>query len=258
MRMILFASGGVGLQLAQFMGQKEALVGIVVNANDDKELQTNIIAASGIQDRQQVFYSNEVDKLQPLKYLKKLKPDLGILGWWPYILKSDFIEVFRLGCLNLHPSLLPHNRGKDPNFWSIIENTPYGVTIHAIDSGIDSGPIAFQREIESTWEDSGETLYAKAKEMIVELFKEKFEQIQCGDIPRIINKENSGSFHERKELVSASKIVLDKQYTGREILNILRAKTFHPHSGAQFEEGGSLYEVRIEIKKIGKPERGGQ
>jgi methionyl-tRNA formyltransferase len=50
--------------------------------------------------------------------------------------------------LNLHISLLPLNRGAHPAAWAIREGTKHGVTIHKIDSGLDTGEIVYQEEID--------------------------------------------------------------------------------------------------------------
>jgi len=49
-------------------------------------------------------------------------------------------------------------------------------------------------------------------------------------------------------------IELDKAYKARELLDLLRARTFRPHPGAWFLENGERYEVRVEIKKANKTE----
>ena len=62
-----------------------------------------------------------------------------LLNIWGYkILKKDFINKFKNN-LNLHPSYLPYNRGRDPYYFSIIDNTPVGVCIHRMDETIDGG-----------------------------------------------------------------------------------------------------------------------
>lgn len=50
--------------------------------------------------------------------------------------------------LNLHISYLPWNRGANPNFWSFVENTKKGVTIHEIDEKLDKGKILLRKELE--------------------------------------------------------------------------------------------------------------
>ena len=126
---------------------------------------------------------------------------------------------------------------------------PFGVTLHWVGAGVDCGDIAFQSLIETSWEDTGATLYYKAQEEIVRLFKEKFSEIKAGRIPRLPQDLARGSFHLARELEDASRIELDKTYTAAELLNLLRARTFQPHPAAWFEAEGRRYEVRIEIKE---------
>jgi hypothetical protein len=65
-----------------------------------------------------------------------------------HIIDPTVIQHFSLRAINLHISLLPYSRGAHPNFWSIAEGSPTGVTIHLIDKGLDTGNILFQREVE--------------------------------------------------------------------------------------------------------------
>ena len=78
--------------------------------------------------------------------LEELKVDLVFLTWWPSIMKERTIQSAKVGFVNLHPSLLPYGRGKHAYFYSIVDDEPFGVTIHLIDSGIDTGPILFQKK----------------------------------------------------------------------------------------------------------------
>ena len=64
-----------------------------------------------------------------------------------HILKQNVIDGFDCPIFNLHISYLPYNRGAHPNFWSFYDNTPSGVTIHLIDSGVDTGQIVKQKYV---------------------------------------------------------------------------------------------------------------
>lgn len=57
------------------------------------------------------------------------------------IIRKPWIDAYPNKIVNVHVGFLPWNRGADPNFWSWFEGTPKGITIHAIDGGIDTGPI---------------------------------------------------------------------------------------------------------------------
>ena len=57
------------------------------------------------------------------------KPEKFFLLWWPFILKNS-LNIPKNGTINIHPSHLPYFKGKDPNFWAILNSGPYGVSIH--------------------------------------------------------------------------------------------------------------------------------
>ena len=177
-------------------------------------------------------------------------PALVILAWWPHLVRRPFLDAGQRATLNMHPSLLPHGRGKDPNFWTLAQGDPFGVTIHHVDQGIDSGPIAFQAAIDTDWTDTGGSLYAKAQERMIRLFADSLDAILALDIPRLEQPAGAGSLHRRADLAPHSVIDLDRLYSGRDILNLLRARTFAPHPGCRFSDRGEVFEVRVEIEKI--------
>lgn len=251
MKIALFAADRVGLEVARFFGMsKEPLACLVVDAADPKGLNRDIIEASGILNKDLIFSSDDLANPKVVEQLCRMSLDLGLLAWWPYILRGPVLSVTRLGFLNFHPSLLPYCRGKDPNFWAIVEGKSFGVTIHWVSERIDGGDIAFQAEIPVSWEDTGETLYKKAQQRIIDLFIENYPRIKSGDIPRIPQSDADATFHRRSELDEVSRIDLDRTYTARQLLNLLRARTFPPYPGCWFEADGHRYQVRVSIEKV--------
>ena len=196
-----------------------------------------------------IHYEDELYNPENIEKIKNLQLDYIILAWWPNIIKSILFSCPKRGIINFHPSLLPYNRGKNYNFWNIIEDVPFGVSIHFVSELIDSGDIIFQSKIEKQWEDTGESLYNKAKEEMINLFISSYPQLISGKFKRIKQQLSKGSFHYAKELENASKIDLDKSYSGKELINILRARTFYLHPASWFEDKGNKYEIRISINK---------
>ena len=176
------------------------------------------------------------------------KFDLGILAWWPDIVGDDILNCAN-HFVNTHPSLLPYCRGKHYNFWTIVEESPFGVTLHKVTHEIDSGPIIAQKKLEYGWEDNGETLFHKAQEAMVDLFSETYPTLRTLSFPMISQRESLASYHRAREINKASRILLNGNYTGREILNLLRARTFTGHPACYFNEDGVKYEVRIDIRR---------
>jgi len=183
---------------------------------------------------------------QLLSDLAQLAPfDLGILAWWPKLISSAVMALSEHGFVNTHPSLLPYNRGKHYNFWALVEQSPFGVSLHFVDEGVDSGDIVVQQAIAYDWEDTGETLYVK-----VELFKSAYPDIRRGSVWRKPQDIHAGSLHYGNEIDAASKIDLDKNYSARNLLNLLRARTFPNYPACSFNDNGEEYEVRVKITKV--------
>lgn len=240
----MFADGIVGYEITKFLLQQyqtDTFIVVTTSNNEISALAKNFLVSTF-----------SIDILNPQVTQIKEKVDLGILAWWPRIITSDLIKISKNGFINLHPSFLPKNRGKYPNFWAIVEENPFGVSIHKVDEGIDTGPIIAQERIEYDWVDTGETLYKKAQQEIVNLFKKTYPAIANGEyIPQ--NQElSSGTFHIASEIELASEIKLNQHYRAKDLLNLLRARTFAGNPACWFEDGESKYEVTINISKISR------
>jgi methionyl-tRNA formyltransferase len=242
----LFCARDVGLEVARLVAARgnEIHCGIV----DDDDPAENRAELCRLWAHIPILTHRELSDAKKRDEFRRLDLDLAILAWWPHLIPQKLAQAPRMGCLNFHPSLLPHNRGKHPNFWSLVEERPYGVSLHFLGPRIDGGDIAFQRQVPTSWEDTGGTLHRKAKRALVDLFADNLERIWAGDIPRRPQDVSHGSFHLAAELDPASQIDLDAPTTARRLLNLLRARTYRPHPGAFFHDGSATYDVRIEIR----------
>jgi methionyl-tRNA formyltransferase len=76
------------------------------------------------------------------------QPDIMCVACFSLYIPRAILDIPRLGCLNVHPSLLPANRGPDPLFWTFHGGQhETGVTIHMMDEGLDTGPIVAQERV---------------------------------------------------------------------------------------------------------------
>jgi len=93
-----------------------------------------------------VALSQNQNSADSIEYLRKWSADLIIFTGGD-ILRRSLLDVPRLGVLNLHLGMLPEIRGMSSPEWSLLNNVPLGVTIHYMDTGIDTGPILQRCEL---------------------------------------------------------------------------------------------------------------
>lgn len=115
-----------------------------------------------------------------------------------HILKNDVLVPFDRRIVNLHISLLPWNRGADPNLWSFLEDTPKGVTIHYMDAGIDTGDIIAQKEVPYEKEDTLRTSYDRLSKTIIGLFEEVWPSLRARKV-HSVPQPPGGSFHRLRD-----------------------------------------------------------
>lgn len=78
--------------------------------------------------------------------LAELGVAVGVVACFSRRIPTAVLDQFRHGVMNIHPSLLPAYRGPAPLFWQFRENTEaFGVTVHLVDAGLDTGDILAQR-----------------------------------------------------------------------------------------------------------------
>lgn len=246
-RFAVFAWGDVGLAAVKlFRENKDALRLVILDRKNFWDRNDLIIEEL---NNQQIEWYYE-DKLEDIDFFRQCQLDLVILGWWGRLIKEPLLNIPKYGFLNLHTSYLPYGKGKHPHCWSIIDQTQYGVTMHFIEKTLDTGPIVFQKEIPITWEDTGRTLYFKGIKAICELLEEKKQDILNLNLPVTKQLVNIGTSHYSKDLEQVSLLNLEQEYKLRDLLNVLRAKTFSPFPAAFFFEDGKKYEVRIQINEV--------
>jgi len=96
-----------------------------------------------------VFQPEKIKSEESIAHLKSLKPDIMITASYGQILSAKVLDLPRLGCFNVHASLLPSYRGASPMNWAIINgDSKAGVTLFKMDPGMDTGEMALWAEIE--------------------------------------------------------------------------------------------------------------
>jgi methionyl-tRNA formyltransferase len=118
-----------------------------------------------------------------LNELASIKPELICVVAYGKILPKTMLELPRLGCINVHASLLPSYRGAAPVNWALLRGeTVTGVTIMRMDEGMDTGDILLKRELPIDYDDTGETLSGKLSILGAGLLLEAISDIKRGGL----------------------------------------------------------------------------
>jgi methionyl-tRNA formyltransferase len=95
-----------------------------------------------------------------------LRQGIVVSACFPWQVPPEVLDAPPLGCLNIHPSLLPQHRGPDPLFWAFhAGDRQTGVTIHRMTTQLDAGPILVQQRIDLPLE----TRYSEADQQTIML-----------------------------------------------------------------------------------------
>ncbi len=202
--------------------------------------------------------SNNIQVYQPAKLrnnqevfdlLKNIAPDVIVVVAYGKILPKEILDIPRLGCVNVHGSLLPKYRGAAPMQWALINGEKVtGITTMFMDEGMDTGDMLLKEEVDINDEDDFETLHDKMKIVGAKLLVKTLEKIECGDIERIKQPEE-GTI---APMIDKSMTKIDFNKRGIEIYNFVRGLSPFPGTYMEHEnlKRYKVYKVEYKLEDI--------
>ncbi len=156
--------------------------------------------------------------------------DLLICNSYSLLIQENVLELVNQNAINIHPSLLPKNRGPHPTQWVIIKGeTQTGVTMHYMDNQFDCGDLISQQEISIDYYDTWVSLDEKISKTTESLIKTNIDRILCGNNERT---QQDSSLSSKNGKLNADFPQIDfKTMTDLEIYNLIRGQV-SPLSGA--------------------------
>jgi folate-dependent phosphoribosylglycinamide formyltransferase PurN len=131
----------------------------------------------------ETFYSGNINSEEGINRLKSWSPDLVISTNFSHYIGARVREVARVGTWNLHKSYLPHYRGMNPSFYSLLNGEKQsGATLHKIAKGFDTGDIIKQVRIPIALDESVYSLNLKTSDVGGRMMAEFLEQAELDSI----------------------------------------------------------------------------
>jgi len=164
-----------------------------------------------------------INALEAIEKLRKYKCDLFVSMSFNQIFKKQIINLCPYKIINCHAGKLPYYRGRNVLNWALInDEKEFGITVHYVDEGIDTGDIINQKTFPITDEDNYKTLLSVSYKQCAEMLYEVILDIAAGNIKRIIQKgvHPVGFYCGKRE---EGDEIIDWNQTSREIFNFIRA-----------------------------------
>jgi methionyl-tRNA formyltransferase len=138
------------------------------------------------------------------------QPDAVVVVAFGHILREPLLSAPRLGCINVHASLLPRWRGVSPVQYSILHGDTWsGVTIMRMDAGVDTGPILAQRSLGINPEENAGELLERLAGQGADLLIHTMRGLQNGLIEPL-DQGDEGAVYAPKLTKSLSSVRWDR------------------------------------------------
>lgn len=193
------------------------------------------------------FRPNEANSQEFLRIIAGFAPDINVSMSYDQIIRNKLLQIAPLGFINCHAGALPFYRGRNVLNWALINGEKqFGITVHYIDEGIDTGDIIKQEFIEITADDDYGTVLKKAEENCPRILQDALCDIAAGTGKRIPQKTiHPVGFYCGKRIDGDEKI--DWNWSSERIHNFVRGIALPAPCARSFVEEK---EVRISATSL--------
>lgn len=254
LKVIFMGTPDFAVPILKMLNENTDVVGVVTQPDKEvgrkKEKTFSPVKKYALENNLKVLQPTKID----IEDISNIKCDIIITCAYGQILNSKILEYPRLGCINVHASLLPKYRGGAPIHWCLINGEEKtGITIMYMDKGMDSGDIIKQEEYLITDSDTVSTLHDKLSEIGSKLLLDT--------LPSIINKTNERIKQDENLVTYGYNITrederLDFNQTGKEIINKIRGLNSWPLANFLLNDLEykvlEAYFVKDEVKEVNK------
>ena len=223
------------------------IIGVVTNIDKPKGRGMKMIASPVKEfaiEKDLTVYQPEKVRNNPefIEEIKKLQPDVICVVAYGKILPKELLDIPKMGCINVHGSLLPKYRGAAPIQWSVLNgDKTTGVTTMYMDVGMDTGDMILKQEVEIGEDETTGELWKRLAEIGGKLLVNTLELIEKGEAPR----EKQGEEFTMAPMLNKEMAKIDwENKTVAEIKNLVRG--LNPIMGAY----SFLGEKKIKFWKV--------
>lgn len=160
--------------------------------------------------------------------LHSVAADVMVVAAYGLILPRSVLDIPKLGCINIHASLLPRWRGAAPIHRAIeAGDAETGVTIMQMEEGLDTGPMLAMQSLPIAIDDTTGTLHDKLATLGADMIVAALAQLENGDLPATPQPQAGVTYAAK---IAKEEALLDLKQSATEVARKIRA--FNPFPGA--------------------------
>lgn len=201
MRIVFTGTGEIGVPTLKALLESDLhqVVGVITQpdrpSGRHQELVASAVKQIALTYHVPIYQPEKINSPSVLEQITYLRPDLMVVFAYGQILKSAVLKLPRVGCLNLHASLLPKYRGA-ACIQAAIKNLDEksGMTVMWMDEGLDTGCIFLQEEIKLSSQETSGTLHDRLAELSPKLLMRAFDAISKGKAVRAPQNQSLATY----------------------------------------------------------------
>lgn len=194
-----------------------------------------VAVSAGIPVLQPVRIKNPEETAKLLEY----PADIYVIAAFGQILSKEILEQPRLGCINVHASLLPRYRGASPIQRVILDGEKEtGITIMQMNEGLDTGDILYSKSLELAPDETFETLHDRLMNLGGETLLEALPLIEAGKITPVVQDDSLSNY---APLIKKEDGKIDWRKSSLQLYAQVRA--FNPWPGAFTRLDGKVLKI---------------
>lgn len=180
-----------------------------------------------------VYQPESLKDDESYSYLKSFNADLFIVVAYGQILSERVLNLPKLGCVNVHASLLPKYRGAAPIQWSIINGEKVtGVTTMFMNKGLDTGDMILKKEVAIEKSDTAETLHDKLALIGADLL---LDTVKLFETDNVVREKQDDSLSCYAPMISKDTAKIDFSKPAEEIFNLVRGMNSYPYAITKYD-----------------------
>lgn len=238
MKIGYFADGPWGHKAFDKIMADDSLEIVFVTVRYDK--RDEVLIKSAQENNIPIELSENINSREFISRVEKYEADLFVSMSFNQIFRNEMINLPRYKTINCHAGKLPFYRGRNILNWALInDEKEFGITVHYMDEGIDTGDIILQETYPITDEDNYSTLLDRAYDGCAGILYRAIKMIQNGDVTPV-RQQDIDPIGMYCGMRMQGDEVIDWSQTSRDIFNFIRALCIPGPQAASWIKGNKI------------------